>query len=55
MVLVTAEIDQVELDVDEKGKIGRTSSKDAKDGRIIAREWSRNQPFPEGIGEASSN
>ena len=55
MVLFIAEIDQVELDVDNRGKISRRSRKEAKNGRIIAPEWSRNQPFPQRIGKASSS
>jgi len=55
MVLFIAEIDQVEFDVDDRGKISRRSSKEAKDGRTIAQERSRNQPFPQGIGEALSS
>jgi len=38
MALVTAEIDHVELDVDDKGQISGRSSKEAKDGRIITQE-----------------
>jgi hypothetical protein len=53
MVLFIAEIGHVELDVDDRSKISRRSSREAKDGRIIALEWSRNRPFSQGIGVAS--
>jgi len=43
-----------QLDVDDRGKISRSSSKEAKNGRITAQEWSRKQLFPQGIVKASS-